>query len=245
MKRTIIVCSVAFLILAALAPESGAEVRVHTRADGEYQTVTVVPGGPPWNQGVWSGGRGRLSLRSSSHVLNPMGDRIGDLVPTIVESSREPHHPWAVWSRFNGTDYDLVYSSWDYSWNAISEVSRESLRGDDLNPSLAFDRVGRPLLAWWNRDADDGHGTIYLSMFLESGWSEPVQISNEETGGRYPTIMMERGNIVIEYESDDGSMQMTFQIQSPNPTTITDDIDPQATLAGGAAEIVKETGGKD
>jgi len=246
MKRTIITCAISCLLVFSLAVETQAEVRVHTRVDGEYEEVTIVPGGPPWNQGVWSGSRIRRGLRrGSSVVLNPLGDRFGDRVPIIVESSRAPHHPWAVWSRFNGNDYDLVYSSWAYAWNRISPVTPDSIEGDDLDPSLTFNREARPLLAWWNRDAEDGHGTVFFSMFHDDGWIQPVQISDDILGGRYPSISIEHGRVLISYESDDGSTQITYQFRGFDPTTITDDIDPQTAISEGEADVLKDPVDKD
>jgi len=231
MKRVITICAVLSFFYAGLAVETDAEVRVRTRPDGEYLATTVVPGGPPWRPGVWSA-RARLSmgLRGGSAVLNPLGDRFGDLIPTLEERAQPPHHPWAVWSRFNGTDYDLVYSSWTYAWSSIRRVTREILRGDDLNPSLAFTTVGQPLIAWENRDLDDGHGSVYVSLFAAGNWTDPLKISDDSVGGRRPTIEITNDTIVIHYYSDDASRRISHPLVEIDPTTITDDIDPQAGL---------------
>ncbi len=238
MRRVIIICAVYCFLSVGLAVETGAEVRVRTGLDGEYLTTMVVPGGPPWRQGVW-GGRSRMGLRHGSTVLNPAGDRLGDLIPTVGEGSQAPHHPWVVWSRFNGSDYDLVYSSWTYAWSRILRVTPESLRGDDLDPSLAFSSAGQPLIAWWNRDVEDGHGTVYFSMFVETGWLEPLQISDDSIGGQHPSIGIEDGTIVIRYDSDDGSLRISYQFLLLDPTTITDDIDPQGSLTQTALDASK------
>ena len=239
MKRIITICGVFFLLSIGLAVGTRAEVRVRTGADGAYEAITIVPGGPPWKQGIWSG-RTRMGLRRGSAVLNPLGDRLGDLIPTIGEGSQAPHHPWAVWSRFNGSDYDLVYSSWTYAWSGISRVTRESLSGDDLDPSLVFSSAGQPLVAWWNRDVEDGHGTVYFSRFLEMGWLDPLQVSDDSIGGRHPVLEIENGAIVIRYDSDDGSMRITYYLVTLDPTTITDDIDPQAGLTGDTLSSSKQ-----
>lgn len=229
MKRVIIVCAILSLLCTGLAVETDAEVRVRTRPDGEYESTTVLPGGPPSKLGVWSP-RARTSLRRGSAVLNPWGDRFGDLMPTVGEQSQPPHHPWAVWSRFNGSDYDLVYSSWTYAWRAISRVAPGPMSGDDLDPSLAFSGAGQPLVAWWNRDIQDGHGTVYFSAYAGVAWLNPLKISDDSIGGRHPTIEVENGTIIIHYDSDDGSMRLSYQLATLEPATITDDIDPQGSL---------------
>lgn len=227
MKKIIILCATLCMLLTAVAVETGAEVRVRTRADGAYDSISVVPGGPPWKQGIW-GGRSRIGLRRGSAVLNPLGDRLGDLIPTVAESSQSPHHPWAVWSRFNGTDYDLVYASWTYAWSRITPVAREGMRGDDLDPSLAFTREGNPMVAWWNRDTEQGTGTVYFSLFAGDGWVDPIRISS----GRHPQIMIEHGALIIRYQADDGT-EMMYTLDRVDPATITDDIDPQTSMSNG------------
>jgi len=244
MRRVITICAASSLLFIGLAVGTGAEVRVHTGADGEYEGTTIVPGGPPWKQGIWSA-RARIGLGRDSAVLNPLGDRLGDLIPTISERNQVPHHPWAVWSRFNGSDYDLVYSSWTYNeWSGVSRVTLGSLGGDDLDPSLAFSRAGRPLITWWNQDAEDGHGTVYFSMFIETGWVVPLQVSHDSVGGRHPSIEIENGIIVIHYDSDDGSTRISYQLLPLDPTTITDDIDPQSGITSDSYDLAKRLGDK-
>jgi len=72
---------------------------------------------------------------------------------------------------------------------------------------------------------------VYFSMFVETGWLEPLQISDDSIGGQHPSIGIEDGTIVIRYDSDDGSLRISYQFPLLDPTTITDDIDPQGSLA--------------
>lgn len=234
MRRMILIFGLsAFLLVGLLAsPGSAAEVVVRTTRGGEYLSTTVIPGGPSWNPGVW-GVRSRTSLRRGISVLNPDGDRRGDLAPEVVEAPTLPHHPWAVWSRFNGTDYDLVWSTWDRSWQEVSPlISAEVTQaGDDLDPSLTFNKLGRPLVAWWSQDVETGRGEVYFSMFLENQWMQPIRVSADELGGRQPQLYINRhGQIEIQYLSNDGTAELTQQILLFNPGTITDDIDPQTMV---------------
>ena len=135
-----------------------------------------------------------------------------------------------MWGRFNGNDYDLVFSSWSYAWSPVSRVTNESLAGDDLDPSVVFSDAGLAWIAWWNRDLEDGHGSVYYSVFTATGWLRPIKISDDSVGGRRPTIEAGAESMVIEYDSDDGSVRITHELALIDPSTITDDIDPQGTL---------------
>jgi hypothetical protein len=236
MKKIILGCAVFLFVFGDLSPRTQAEVRVRTAPGGEYLSTQIVPGGPPWRKGIWSS-RARGGMRRGGAVLNAWGDRLGDLYPAIGEQNQTPHHPWAVWSRFNGSDYDLVYSWWTYAWSPITRVTIESLGGDDLDPDVAFSRAGRPWVAWWNRDLDDGHGSVYYSVFGNTGWIEPVKISNDTVGGRRPTIEIKDQGMLIHYRSDDGSERITSRVALFDPNTITDDIDPQGTLSDGSKDL--------
>ena len=141
MRRIIIVVGLLGLTLAVMPCETEAEVAVRTDASGEYVSTVVVPGGPPWRPGIW-GKRMRFGMRRDSNVLNPKGDMHGDMIPRIVEANAAPHHPWVVWSRYNGRDYDLVWSSWQRAWSRIVPVVAGSLAGDDLDADVAFGATG-------------------------------------------------------------------------------------------------------
>jgi len=225
MRRAILVFAAFLFLSAGLAVQTGAEVRVRVGPTGEYDSTVIIPGGPPWSQGIWST-RTRVSLRRGSAVLNSQGDRYGDLMPAVVDYNHTPYHPWAVWSHFNGRDYDLVFSAWRYGWKEIRPVTH-SLAGDDLDPSLTFTRAGYPVLAWWNQDLQSGEGSVYYAVFAGARWWQPVKISEDSIGGRHPVIEVVGETITIHYDSDDGSVRLSYQVPSSDPTTITDDIDPQ------------------
>ena len=226
------ICSLLACAVVLATPEALAEVSVRTTRGGEYVETVVTPGGPSWNPGIW-GIRARASMRRGTAVLNPEGDRMGDLAPEIGEMSTAPHHPWAVWSRYNGQDYDLVWSAWNRSWSPVQSLRAgdTNFAGDDLDPSISFTKRGRPLLAWWNQNPETGRGEVYFSMFLSSQWMTPVRISSDDFGGRRPEVYLNRdGQIEIQYQSDDGAAELTQQVLLYNPGTITDDIDPQTMV---------------
>lgn len=230
MQRALIICGILGLALVGGSVETSAEVSVKTDINGEYVATVIVPGGSHFSPGIWSG-RARGGFRGAASVLNPNGDRFGDMIPSVAESNLPPHHPWAVWSRFNGTDYDLVWSSWSQAWQGISPLTQGNPAGDDLNPEIGFTRDGRPVVTWWNRSAEDGRGTVYFSLFHSGGWMEPIRVSSDKFGGRSPEIRHNRrGQLEVSYTADDGSRTFSHRILVTSPNTITDDIDPQSFI---------------
>ena len=109
MLRGLLCSLVCLLILGACAPAL-AEVSVRTDRNGDYLATQVFyAGNDGYEKKVWSPrGRGIRKVE----VLNEHGDANGDLWPEICESSIAPHYPLVVWSRFNGTEFDLAWSLW-------------------------------------------------------------------------------------------------------------------------------------
>lgn len=174
----------------------------------------------------------------SFSLLNPAGDLNGDLWPCVAENTVAPNHPWVVWSRFNGRDYDLAWSRWKGArWTAIRSVHAGTAAGDDLDADLTFDAQGRPYMVWWRNER--GVGRVYLSVFLNARWMGAFQISDLSWDSRYPTIeIFDGGRIVVEYETETGLHAQVVRFNQP--VTITDDINPFAHVELiGKATIVR------
>lgn len=210
---------------AVLAAPAWGEVRVRTGRHGDYRMTQILTGGVRSEGRIW----GAVSARPDSRLaLNLEGDWNGDLWPRIAESNASPHHPWAVWSRYNcnGREYDLAWSRWAPSgWEPIAWVDQQGLSGDDLDADLAFDPEGRPYVVWW-RD-EGGQGRIYLSLFLVNRWMAPYAVTDGSIDSRFPIVELTADAdtpIRVEYETPEGivSQLVTFD----EPVTITDNIDP-------------------
>jgi hypothetical protein len=226
-----IVCAV---VVVGLTCGAFAEVGVKRDPKGRYvgaewRIQAVKPLGQIWST--------FNADASGINVLNPRGDANGDLWPAVVENTVQPHHPWVVWSRFNGKDYDLAWSRWKGArWSMIRTVHRASARGDDLDADLAFGRQGRPYLVWWRND--HGIGRVYLSIYLNSQWMSEIGISARGTNSRRPTIeVLDDGTIMVEYETPRGLL--AHQVQFNRPVTITDDINPFSHVHVGEAYFVE------
>jgi hypothetical protein len=213
-----------------------AEVSVRTDPEGNYSATQILTTGSRGEPVVWG-----LHQRSSRnfHALNPRGDAAGDLWPVVLESEVSPHHPWVVWSRFNGTDFDLIWSRWTREgWQQPSPVEAAPAAGNDLDADLVFNGEGRPYLVW-SRDVD-GVTTIQFSAFLLSTWMPAFQISDPGVDSRYPVIV-ERFNDGIRIEFDTPEGTASKWIMFSRPVTITDDINPlNHVYVRGIPNYVKE-----
>lgn len=216
----------ALLLAAVIGLESRAEIAVETDAFGNYVKTTVLTQSSVRQQRVWRVVRRHVG---GLYPLNPDGDRLGDLFPSIGENRVDRNHPWAVWSRFNGEDFDLVWSRWKErtGWTTIQPLTGEPQIGDDVAPQLVFDPTGRPFLAWW-RD-ENGTGSVYLSFFLATRWMPPVRVSDASVDSRSPRLGFHAdGSVRVEFQTASGLE--TRSVYFPEPTTITDDLDPCAQL---------------
>ena len=218
MRRDIAVATLCGLLLGSVAAR--AEVSVMTDRDGVYKSVRVQESP---RQGVWAPVRNG----GQRFPLNPYGDQLGDLRPTVAQNIVAPHYPWVVWSRLNETHYDLAWSCWtDYQqWEPISwlDPSSSASSGDSLDAYLAFDPAGRPYVAWWR--FENGMGQIFVSFFLSTMWMPPLPVSDKMVDARYPDLAVPAvGELTLHYETPQGTVE--HKIVFDMPVTITDDINP-------------------
>ena len=208
--------------VAMLAPATYAEVSVETDDAGVYKRTVVRTNQSAKNFRVWGVSR-NVGARL---MLNPIGDDLGDLWPTIVENDLDGGRPHVVWSRFDGASFDLVWSRWSdgAGWSDPDWVAGAAMPGDDLDADLEFDlRDGRPCLAWWSDDG--GSGRVYLSVFLSSRWMSPYVVSVEGEDARYPTVdVLDDGTYRVTFETPGGTIVRFVRFHRPD--TITDDLNP-------------------
>jgi hypothetical protein len=234
MHRCVVVTVVGLLALL-LGLEALAEVRVVTSRRGDYRDTRVLTGGR--TDGVWA----PVTRRGTTTMLNPNGDRLGDLWPDIEENRFYPHHPWVVWSRLSQHEYELAYSRWtDSGWDPVRwVVDPGQTVGHNLDADLMFDPASRPFVVWW-REAADGTGSVHLSMFLQTEWMAPFPVSAPGTDSRYPSLEIRSGGeLVVRYDTPSGTVEQTVWFEQPD--TITDDINPlDVMLPGSLVEVEEE-----
>lgn len=211
----------ALLGIAGLYAPARAEVSAQLDATGNYVRTVVFTNASVHNLRIWTVTRAKVSYVP----LNPTGDVSGDLWPYIVDSPTAQRWPWAVWSHFNGGDYDLVFSRWNgTSWQPTSGVEDAAGADDALSPRLAYDPSARPHLVWLSASAD-GHATVMLSVYLATCWMAPFPVSSPDEAPSNPEItVLPDGTIQISYDTVWG--RVTKEVQFARPYTITDDITP-------------------
>jgi hypothetical protein len=215
--RDIVVTVVVALVLASIPVH--AEVSAETDVQGRYVRTVIFSNASVRNVKVWTVQRAKVGFSP----LNPYGDDNGDLWPLIVDQTAGAFRPWVVWSRFNGTDYDLAWSTFEGSWRAPAWVQAGPAAGDDLDPSVSFDSDGRPYMAWWRNEG--GRGRVYLSVFLVSRWMLAYPVSDEGIDSVHPQVTVRAdGKIVVSYDTPAG--KVTRVVVFSRPSTITDDVTP-------------------
>jgi hypothetical protein len=163
------------VVLAGLtfAVPARAEVAAETNVFGNYLRTVVYASASVRHPRIWSVTRMRLGLTP----LNPQGDATGDLFPVVAENPAQQGWPLAVWSRFNGHDYDLVWSRWEgRSWSPVATVEASLSPFDAIDPVIAFNAKGRAHMVWMNQD--DSSSAVYLSVFESGQWMSPYRVSD-------------------------------------------------------------------
>ena len=221
----------ALLIGCSMIPRTHAEVSAEVDSFDNYVRTVIFTNASAKKLKIWSA----RNYPPNRVPLNPGGDANGDLRPVIVESSTDMNHPWAVWSRWNGSEYDLAWSrwGWDGAWEPIAWVEQAPSRaGDDLEPSITLDPVGRPYMAWWRNEG--GHGRIYFSVFLSTRWMDPIPVSDSAVDSRSPAISFQGSAIRVAYRTPNGPRYTDIVFAMPD--TINDDITPFGNMVVGEPE---------
>lgn len=218
-KRTAVILFV--LLLWGVVPVT-AGVVAETDRSGAYVRTLVFARSSIKNPKIWNVKRARTGFIA----LNAGGDTVGDMYPQILEDASAGLRPWVVWSRYNGSDYDLAWARWvddRTQWSSVSMLETSPALGDDLDPSLTFDLDERPNLAWWSDDL--GTGKIYFSMYVGDTWSGRFLVSDASVDSRYPTITVNpEGSIDVEYLTPQGIETRTLFISKG--VSINEDSDP-------------------
>lgn len=159
--------------------------------------------------------------------LNPTGDLLGDLAPTIVEDNAHARWPFAVWAHPNGSDYDLVFSRWTgRAWTPMAFVDQDNAV-NDLDPRLVMSSTGHPYMVWYRAEATGG--AIYFSMFLQTRWISPIRLSTVGVDSSQPDLTLPSDwRIVVTFMTPSGMQTRAITIQSID--SITDDIDPKVRM---------------
>jgi len=213
--------AVGLLCLLGAGSSIRAEISAQLDGSGNYVRTVVFANASVHNLKIWTVTRTKIGFTP----LNPQGDAAGDMWPFILETPTVQRWPWAVWSHFNGHDFDLVYSRWTGTgWQPTTSVETAPGAGDAITPRLAYDTTARPHLVWL-QTTPDGNSTVMLSVFLATRWMVPFAVSSPDEAPTSPDLtVLPDGTIEITYDTALG--KVTKEVRFLRPFTITDDITP-------------------
>lgn len=224
-RGTVLIATLALVLgTAGVVAGPRAEVSAEVDVEGRYVRTIILSRISINHVSIWT-----PTIARSTHVpLNPLGDMNGDMWPVVVEDPGNGNAPWIVWSRFNGSDYDLAWSRWsNRAWEQVRWVQDTPCAGDDVDPDMTLDSAGRPHIAWWS-DAG-GQGAVHFSMFLDTRWMTAYQISDEGVDSRYPEIHAnDDGSFTVNFETANGPDSRT--IRFVEGVSINDDAEPIGAL---------------
>ncbi len=207
-RRFVAAVAVAFVSWASAPLE--AEVSVVTDSHGRYVRTFVVSDSKGGRRVYWSPIRRGVDQR---FVLNPSGDRLGDGAPVAGEQPGS-RQPWVIWSAADGHDREIAFATWSNGrWQGPALLERSDNAYDDLNPRLAFDSQGRPVVAWWRNEATP---RIYLSIYREGAWSAALPLSDASIPSRFPSLRIQ-GNLAVVTFSTSQGLTVLYQDLSSAP----------------------------
>lgn len=214
----------------ALALPARAEVSAETNVLGGYLRTVIRTNASIKSPRIW----GVTRPMFGRSPLNPDGDATGDLFPVVRENPAQQRWPWALWSHFNGRDYDLVWSRWlGTSWSAIESVEAVTSIDDAVDPALAFGVDGRPYAVWVSRGA--GPARVSMSIFLATRWMLPFGVSEIGEDSADPEILvLPDGRLQVSYDTPEA--RITKIVSFARPLTITDDLTPFNTVTVSSPE---------
>ena len=209
------------LVLIGAAGLFDAKSEVSARVDetGQYIGMLIRINNSA-SRRIWASGMVTVDRRP----LNPTGDILGDLAPTVVENPANSNYPYAFWAHPNGGDYDLVFSRWTGAgWSPTQFVQSDNFT-NEFEPRAAFSSTGRPFLVWWSDE--NGVGSVYFSMFLQTRWMTPIRVSAVGVDSRHAeAVIFDDLTVGVFYDIPNGHVWRMVTI--PDRNTITDDIDPK------------------
>jgi hypothetical protein len=208
----------AALLVVGSVDSLRAEISVVTDSHGRYIRTIAISESQSGRRLYWTP---RSRSIENRFVLNPAGDRFGDSAPVVGEQPGT-RQPWVIWSSSDGNDREIAFATWrDGGWQGPAFVENLDNVYDDLNPRLAFDSQGRPVIAWWRNEPTP---KIFLSIYRDGVWSSPLLITDPTIPSRMPALRIQGDRAVISFFTASGQTvlyqdlsQISVRIDSNGP----------------------------
>jgi hypothetical protein len=205
------------ILLFLFVPALFAEVSVVTDAQGNYLRSVVLTRSYGLRTMIWSQVRRDVP---PSQILNAEGDRMGDSRPVVLEQPGT-RQPWVVWSASDGHDKEIAYATWSAGhWQGPQLVERVDNSFDDLNPRLAFDSAGNPVVVWWRREPVS---RVYMSRFIAGEWTPATLVSDPAVPARLPSVRATGTDAIVSFYTPRG-LTVLF-VPLPSPVSVSPDGD--------------------
>jgi len=184
-----------------------AEVSVATDSRGKYLKTLFLTESRGARRVIWGPVRGGAD---PSTLLNLRGDQMGDSRPVIGEQPGT-RQPWVVWSAGDGHDMEIAFATWSGGhWQGPQLLETADNPYDDLDPRLAFDAAGNPLVVWWRREPIP---QVYMSLFLGGAWTPPFTISDPAVPSRHPSLRISGTRAVVSFRTPRGRTVLFLDLQ--------------------------------
>jgi hypothetical protein len=207
----ILVISVLIFSFAALG-----EMSTVKDSNDNYSSHIFMYRDHPYDE-IW----GKFGDNPNRVSLNENGDLNCDQVPSF---SINPTTGFleVVWSKFDGTDYEVAYSCFNGSeWSSYDVITNNSF--NDFDPYLAFSDDGIIKVTWWS---DEPIPQVYYKIRKANGlWSLKLRISDPFETSRFPSIAALNHLSFISFEAPIDSNSKNIYVAGG-----TDDPDPHPYL---------------
>ncbi len=122
-------------------------------------------------------------------------------------------YPAAVWSAFDGQDYEVFFSSWNgRNWSQIRQITRNSELGD-AQPTLVFLQGVTPVLAW--TQAGPKGNSILLTSRSGGIWQTPRTMTHPSSQSRSPRLVTRAQNLALSWSESDQAFVKQVTLNAP------------------------------
>lgn len=181
------------VVLLGLAVSTSSLSRAEVRATsmGPAAGVAVLCDCPPSSPLAWQ----PVIPPASSQTLNPSGSVDGDQPPGLAIGSTTGF-PIAVWSVWDGTDFEIVLSLFDGdAWSPREQVTNNSV--NDTDPSVTSREDGSTAVVW--RSDSLIPRIQYREREPTGTWSPIVDVSDGSQSAAHPVLIANGGRVRVAY----------------------------------------------
>lgn len=194
------------LTLVLIPTVALAEISAVTDHQGHFRRLFILTRGVGPSKVIWGQVRPAIPLHL---ILNPLGDNLGDLAPTI-QLNPVTKLPWVFWSMNVANQKRIGFSFWNnVAWTPPALIVADPGPSfyDQLDPAVAFGADGTPYLVWW---AAEQVGKVYFSTLVRGTWTPPLLLTDPEVDSRKPTIVLKGTEAVVVSSTPSGPVTKIF-----------------------------------